>query len=202
MDEITAISALILGIALLLCVISAALAHQHHLLRGVQYLIFSSYVFVNLYETLLFRMVTPDAQYELGFLWSYREALGVHIGSGNEVRILITDSGLLKEIILNILLYIPLGYLLPVTWPKLAEKATSKSRSTLFRWITNMPWKIVLIGLLCSTVTEITQLVFHLGLFEFDDILNNTIGCAIGMMIYWFFMKNRMRRRKPHFPCA
>ena len=183
MDEITLISLIVLGVALLLPVLTEKLADHHHLLTQVKYYIFAAYVLTNLYETLLFRVITPEAKYEMGFLWSYREALSLHKAGG--FRILITDGELLKEIILNILLYIPLGYLLPFTWPKLAQKkreVTSGNRVT--RWLRSIPWKVVLIGFLCSTFTEVTQLVFHLGLFEFDDILNNTIGCVLGTLLY------------------
>ena len=54
-----------------------------------------------------------------------------------------------------------------------------------------MPNVKVLIGFLCSVATEIIQLVFHLGLFEFDDILNNTLGCFIGLIIYRTLLSHR-----------
>ena len=185
MDEITLISLIVLGVALLLPVLMEKLADHPHWLTQVKYYIFAVYVFANLYETLLFRVVTPDAKYELGFLWSYRKALSVHHGAESGLQILITDSAFLKEIILNILLYIPLGYLLPFTWPKLAQKKREvSSGNRAIQWLGNIPWKVVLIGFLCSTATEVTQLVFHLGLFEFDDILNNTIGCVLGTLLY------------------
>lgn len=190
MDEITLVSLIVLGVALLLPVLSEQLAGNRRLLTWVKNYIFATYVFANLYETLLFRVITPDATYQLGLLWSYREALSLQ-GEG-WFRVLVTDGELLKEIILNILLYVPLGYLLPFMWPSLAEKQTnSKSKVRLLRWFLNIPWKVVLIGLLCSTATEVIQLVFHLGLFEFDDILNNTLGCFIGLIIYRTLLSHR-----------
>ena len=43
--------------------------------------------------------------------------------------------------------------------------------------------KVVLIGFLLSASIEIIQLVFKIGLFEFDDMIGNTIGCLIGAVI-------------------
>ena len=183
MDEITLISLIVLGVALLLPVLTEKLVDHYHLLTQLKYYIFAVYVLANLYETLLFRVITPEPKYELGFLWSYREALSFHKAGG--FRILITNGALLKEIILNILLYIPLGYLLPFTWPKLARKKREiTTGNRVIRWLWSIPWKVVLIGLLGSIATEVTQLVFHLGLFEFDDILNNTLGCILGTLLY------------------
>jgi glycopeptide antibiotics resistance protein len=192
MDEITFISLIVLGIALLLPVLSEKLAKNDHLFKQVKYLIFATYIIANLFETLLFRAITPNAKYELGFLWSYREALSVHHSNG--LSISITNFALLKENILNILLYIPFGYLLPFTWPTLAERKNMvHSKNGRLRWLSLISWKVVLIGFFCSGVTEVTQLVFHLGLFEFDDILNNTVGNVIGVTIYYGLLKGHAK---------
>jgi glycopeptide antibiotics resistance protein len=191
MDEVTAISLMVLAVALFLPVISEVLAERRHLLKGIQYLIFAAYVFTNLYETILFRMVTPEPKYELGLLWSYREALSIHRDGGSGVRLLITDYGLLKEIILNILLYIPLGYLLPFTWPALAGRRGDACPKGGLAWLLSISLRVVPIGLVCTVLTELSQLVFHLGLFEFDDILNNTAGCLLGVGLYWLLMRRR-----------
>lgn len=196
MDEVTAISFIVLAVALLLPVVSELLAENRPLLKGVQYLIFAVYVFANLYETLLFRMVTPHPRYELGLFWSYREALSFHRNTGEGMRLLISNSTMLKEIILNILLYIPLGYLVPFTWPGLAGRrqrplAPGGLLRRGLRLLAGIPWKVLLIGMLASVLTELTQLVFHLGLFEFDDIMNNTLGCLIGLGMYWVLIGRR-----------
>ncbi|NLV58778.1 MAG: VanZ family protein [Clostridiales bacterium] len=189
MDEVTAISFVVLAAALALPVITGALEERHQLLQWIRYVIFTVYVFANLYETLLFRVVTPEPRYELGLLWSYREALSIHRDGGSGIRLLITDYGLLKEIILNILLYIPLGYLLPFTWPALARGRGDTSPESGLSWLVAISHRIVPIGLICSVLTELSQLLFHLGLFEFDDIINNTLGCFLGVGLYWLLMR-------------
>lgn len=70
--------------------------------------------------------------------------------------------GYWRDIALNILLFIPLGILIG------AKRA-------------------ILIGLALSVGIELTQYVFKLGVCEADDVLNNTIGTAIGFSLYSLF---------------
>ena len=42
----------------------------------------------------------------------------------------------------------------------------------------------VVVGLLLSASIELVQLVSHRGLFEFDDIVHNTLGVVIGIALY------------------
>ena len=72
---------------------------------------------------------------------------------------------MLKEDILNIVLLLPLGGLLPFVFDK------------KIRW-----WQGLLCGIVVSLGIEILQLVLKRGLFEFDDIMNNSIGCMLGCM--------------------
>ena len=69
------------------------------------------------------------------------------------------------EIILNYVLFIPFGFLLYLCFGE--------------RW----GLKIVLIGFLLSATVELIQLIFNIGLFEFDDMIGNTIGCLIGAVV-------------------
>ncbi len=66
----------------------------------------------------------------------------------------------------NIILFIPLGFLLPFLWKKL-NHITSCSLS----------------GLLISLAIELSQLVTKRGFFQIDDMLTNTVGCVIGFGI-------------------
>lgn len=84
-------------------------------------------------------------------MWSYVQAASGDWNTG-------------KLILENILLFVPLGYLL--------RQSGSSNKTTLFT------------GLLLSAAVELAQLIFHIGLFEFDDILNNSIGTWIGAFLY------------------
>lgn len=69
------------------------------------------------------------------------------------------------EIFLNYVLFIPLGCLLHLCF---GEKYGL--------WV-------VIAGLLLSVSIELIQLLFNIGLFEFDDMIGNTVGCLIGAVI-------------------
>lgn len=65
------------------------------------------------------------------------------------------------QIYFNILLFVPYGCLLYLSKPRPMAK-------------------ILLRGFLLSLVIELCQLVFKLGLFEWDDLLHNSLGCLLG----------------------
>lgn len=67
------------------------------------------------------------------------------------------------EILLNIALFVPIGALLPL--------ASGRKRGI---------WRALVTGILISTSIEGLQLWLCWGLFEFDDIFDNTLGCVLG----------------------
>ena len=77
--------------------------------------------------------------------------------------------------LLNILLFVPFGYLLPQIKP--------------FRWI-----QIVGFGFLLSLLIESSQFVFRFGVFELDDLVKNTMGAGLGFCLY--ALLNRLHRKK------
>ena len=66
--------------------------------------------------------------------------------------------GYWKDIVINILLFAPIG-LLPGSW------------------------KGILLGFGLSSAIKLTQYFSLLGYCEADNVLNNTIGCCIGYLI-------------------
>ena len=69
------------------------------------------------------------------------------------------------EIVLNYVLFIPFGCLLHLCF---GEK---------------YGLRVVIAGLLLSTLIELIQLTFKIGVFEFDDMIGNTVGCLIGAVV-------------------
>lgn len=143
--------------------------------RSVSMAVFVVYILGNLSFTILNREVgrggvilDPMSDFEsafyldLGFIGTIRSMID------NGVRatlstIHIESRRMAKEVILNVLLYIPMGYLLPFVW---------KSMRHL--------WVITLVGFACSCATEFAQLYFRIGCFQVDDIVCNTVGTMIG----------------------
>lgn len=66
----------------------------------------------------------------------------------------------------NIVWFVPFGFLVPVIWQKLKSYFT------------------IPLGFLLSLVIETGQLVLKKGMFEIDDLVLNTLGTAIGCLIY------------------
>lgn len=83
----------------------------------------------------------------------------------------------LVTILLNVLLFVPLGYMLP----RCVEKIDT--------WV-----KAVIIGFLFSLAIESTQLVMKLGWFDASDLLHNTIGAGIGYWIYHRWLKRLSKK--------
>ncbi|MCI7607313.1 MAG: VanZ family protein [Spirochaetales bacterium] len=114
----------------------------------------ASYIVFILYMTIIGRRpVTKRAEF-IPF-WSY------------------VKPELWNEILLNYILFIPFGFLLYASHGDKRE-IRKKGISTV---------AAVFIGFLISSLIEINQFLFSIGLFEFDDIIGNTIGCYIGVMI-------------------
>lgn len=80
-------------------------------------------------------------------------------------------------IILNILLFLPLGYLLSILVPN------RKSRC------------IILVGIISSIAIELAQYFLEMGYCETDDVIHNTLGTAIGVWI-WHLQSKRLNKTK------
>lgn len=79
-----------------------------------------------------------------------------------------TNTILREQIINNIWLFVPLGAILYRLWPR---------------------GYVVLIPSLLSLAIEVMQLVLRTGLFEFDDIVSNSPGGLIGVLVCWGIRK-------------
>lgn len=71
------------------------------------------------------------------------------------------------NILMNIILFVPLGYLIPL------------SSQCINTW-----WKILIIGFAFTLLIESLQLLTHRGWFDVDDIMFNTAGAMIGWLLY------------------
>ena len=116
----------------------------------------AAYILFILMETILGRKAGVG-RVELVPFWSY---------SHPELRM---------EIVLNYILFIPLGCLLYLCF---GEK---------------FGLRVVLAGFLISAMVELIQLLFNIGLFEFDDMIGNTVGCLIGAVVGKLIRKKKKK---------
>lgn len=87
------------------------------------------------------------------------------------------DPAMARHFFLNVLMFVPFGYLIPATNPRYLRK-----------------WSFSMMGgLIVSTVIEGCQLLFQLGQSDVDDIIANTFGAVLGyglVRFVWQFQKN------------
>lgn len=81
-------------------------------------------------------------------------------------EVFLGNTIILTEIILNVILFLPIGILLSVFLHKRIQ------------W-----WQGMVTGILLSSVIEVSQLVSCRGLFEWDDMFHNGIGCMMGCIL-------------------
>ena len=86
---------------------------------------------------------------------------------------------------MNILLLFPVGFLLPPLFHK------------------KLPWwSGLLAGLIISAAIEIGQLALCRGLFEWDDMVHNSLGCMLGLLCgnaeidIWSQLIKKWRRKR------
>ena len=77
----------------------------------------------------------------------------------------------ISQVYLNVMLFVPMGYLLPYVFNWFRAKATIRP---------------VLACFVISLVTENMQLIFRRGLYDLDDLLSNTLGGFIGQLLFIF----------------
>lgn len=120
------------------------------------------YLILYAYLTLSYRQPSDQPQINLEPLWSYREAFRIKAGS-----IRIRRLGLARQILLNLLVMIPIGLLLPLVYHRCCH-----------------PYILAaLTGFILSVMTETVQYFTRLGLCELDDVFHNTLGCLLGVLL-------------------
>lgn len=95
---------------------------------------------------------------------------------------------MMTEILLNCVMLMPIGILLPVAAGRRIHPAVA-----------------LLAGAVLSGTIEVSQFIFARGLFEWDDIIHNSLGCMLGCVVansvYKFLLKERRcrnaSRKKP-----
>ena len=104
-------------------------------MKYVKWVLIAGYVYFILTKTIIGRSVKPEPICR-GLFWE-------------------VQNGYWNDIGLNIVLFVPLGFLIG-------------------------GWQGIVVGIVLSCGIEAAQYIFRLGYCELDDVLNNTIGAGIG----------------------
>lgn len=128
------------------------LARRLDLVRRIALSLLIPYLFLTLVATVITRSPTAEVRIVLEPFRTYRQYY--------------TDEFTWFEIRANVLLFIPIGFLLPMV-------------------IKKPIWLPLIIGIGISVIIELIQLITHRGLCETDDVISNTIGLMIGFAAFW-----------------
>ena len=124
------------------------------------------YVFLSVvFASTVFTRMPEERHYELYPFCSWKEVLINH------------NVGCLEGIILNIILFLPIGGILPVVSKKIRWKHAT------------------IIGFAISAVIELSQLTLCRGWFSWDDLIHNTLGCVIGYLVVRWIFREKMRKK-------
>lgn len=111
------------------------------------------FMFIVLGSTVFTRVPDKVEAYKLMPFWSWNEVIKGNIQ-------------VLEENLLNLTLLFPFGFLLP------------------FVFYRKIIWyKALIMGLVFSFFIETSQLILHRGLFEWDDMIHNSLGAMLGCII-------------------
>lgn len=100
---------------------------------------------------------------------SYPTEMSVNLSLFTDLVATYHENGIwmvLYLVVGNIVWFVPFGFLLPAIWQKLRF------------------YHIIPLGFLLTLVIETGQLSLSKGMFEIDDLVLNTLGTAIGCLIY------------------
>lgn len=137
--------------------------------RIVSSMLLAEYLFLMLCSTVICRTSRPEiVRLELLPFWNYGEILANR------------DPQDYWEILLNIALYIPIGFLCMSLYRQ------NRIRNTIVTCV------------LLSIFVEILQLVFHKGLCEIDDVMHNGIGGITGMALFLLIVRMFSKIKNRH----
>lgn len=114
--------------------------------------------------------------YLIALFWILLFKLGVHfsnMGNSRSINLIPFRESLIlngkidfAEMIMNVVIFVPLGIYAGIVFK---------------RWLTG---KQLFLFFLISLIIEGSQYILALGVFDITDIINNTLGGIIGLMIY------------------
>lgn len=119
-------------------------------------------------STVFSRTVQDERKFDFHPFWTYK-------------AILEGKDEFVTEAIMNVIAFIPIGFLLGCSFVSL-------------KW-----WKVIIIACLFSLGIEILQFIMMRGFSELDDVMHNTLGSMIGYGVYrlvaWLIWKIRTKEQ-------
>lgn len=89
----------------------------------------------------------------------------------------------MRPSLLNILLFVPLGFLLPLLWPN-----------------TGKLWRVFLFGFCLSLLIELSQ-YYSYRTTDVEDLIMNTVGTVVGYLMYKLFARvTKWKSKRQEYP--
>ena len=153
--------------------------------RFILLLAFGVYLLLVAYVTFFSRSAAEDYKVHAALFQDLANSIKIDYGIFTVIRILFTQGPAaalshiqivsksnVYQVLLNVAMFIPLGYLLPY----------------IFDWYRRaIRRRTVITGFLASLLIENVQLVTKHGFYDIDDLITNTIGAWIGQGLYVLF---------------
>lgn len=133
-------------------------------LRAIKYVVLGIYFCLVIWITLFNGRISSEHRMMLTPFW---ELLNGVYG--------IRRAFFIKQIVCNVLMFIPLGVMLPVLFMCNLKKS-------------------ILCAVIFSMLIEVAHFISGRGLMETDDVINNTFGAVVGFILYCLIKKVRIRR--------
>ena len=156
-----------------------------HLRKYVLIAVFAVYLFLLFYVAFFSRSAAADYLVHISLYEDLANAIKIDFGILGLLKVLFTEGfsaamahvriNKIEDIVqvyLNIVLFLPMGYLLPYVFD-------------FFR--RDMKVRTILACFISTLLIENVQLMTKLGFYDIDDIVSNTLGGILGLRLYiWF----------------
>lgn len=150
--------------------------------RWLLYAIFGIYLAVVAYFVFFSRSATKDYQIHIALFSDLKNAVRIDFGFLDFIRTVFTEgfpaafshiriekAEDIAQVYMNIMLFVPMGYLLPY----------------LFAWFrTKVRIRPALACFVISFTIENLQLIFRRGFYDMDDLVSNTVGGILGQFLF------------------
>ncbi|MBO4299489.1 MAG: VanZ family protein, partial [Clostridia bacterium] len=151
--------------------------------QGLLLCLFGAYALAMAWLVLLSRSAAQEYRIHIALFEDLQNAVRIDLGFLAIIRMIFTDgfpaavshiqvirAADIAQVYMNILLFVPMGYLLPYLFAWFREKAR---------------YRPVLVCFVISFLIENMQLIFRRGFYDVDDLVANVVGGFIGQ---WLFL--------------
>lgn len=121
--------------------------------RQIPSILFLEFYMALVYSSTVFTRQTVGTRWMLEPLAGWKAALMQHSASA------------MTEGVLNIILFVPIGWLLVTACHRFCKTS-----------------RLIFYGFAFSLSIELSQFVFQCGISSVDDLINNTLGCILGIL--------------------